>query len=386
MKKRVMDSFFISDLDVLRLRRPHSTAAKVIPPVTAAAFIDSTISAGHDRLLKYIALGERAHGFRDADALERIGQGILELPLGAQASSVGNYYTALSINRRGQQAYPEANKLLAQVAENAPATFRAKAMVALGTNLNIGGDRDGAMSAFTEAGKLAGRCGYGGLHPVCILGIEDAFFDNRNGDHQSALAVLRRLSPLINSISGQYPALLHFYYNNLAVELAKTGHHEEAKGLYPVLAASPFLRVYPEWQETCADLAAMTRPASRSVISVEEPLPSASNLLMLPVRSDPPPSGTNPEVSGNQRLGSGPGRGRARVLKFVSQKDRMRRKRRNSPIPRPNISTDEALGLTFQQKQALALRFVLSDNVTEQELDHIITFALTRPADGKTEP
>jgi hypothetical protein len=62
------------------------------------------------------------------------------------------------------------------------------------------------------------------------------------------------------------------------------------------------------------------------------------------------------------------------------------RERRNSPIPRPNISADEALGLTFQQKQALALRFVLSDNVTEQELDHIITFALTRPVDGKTEP
>jgi tetratricopeptide (TPR) repeat protein len=386
MKKRVIGNFFISDLDALRLRQPHSAAAKVIPPVTAAAFFDSAILAGHDRLLKYIALGERAHGFRDADALERIGQGILELPLGAKASSVGNYYTALSINRRGPAAYPGANKLLAEVAEHGPTIFRSKSMVALGTNLNIGGDRDAAMSAFREAGKLALKCGNSGLHPACVLQIQDAFFKDMDGDYRSALAILQRLSPVIHSISRQYPALLHAYYNNLAVELAKTGHIEQALTLYPVLATSPFLKANPEWQATCLDLETRMARTSRSLISVGERLPSTSNLLMLPVRSDPAPSGNNPEVSGNQHSWSAPGRGRARILRFESQKDRMMRERRNSPIPRPNISADEALGLTFQQKQALALRFVLSDNVTEQELDHIITFALTRPVDGKTEP
>jgi tetratricopeptide (TPR) repeat protein len=386
VKKRVMNNFFISDLDALRLRRPHSAAAKVIPPLTAAAFIDSAILAGHDRLLKYIALGERAHGFRDADALERIGQGILELPLGAQASSVGNYYTALSINRRGPDAYPEANKLLADVVKSAPAAFRAKAMVALGTNLGQRGDRDAARSAFSEARQLAARCGYWGLQPACVIEIQDAVLDYRDGNHRSALGVLRRLSPLIHSISLQYPALLHSYYNNFAIALTKTGQPEEALSLYPVLAASPFLSAYPEWYETCADLEVRMSRASRSLISVGERLPSTSNLLMLPVRSEAALSGGNPEVSGSERSRSGLGRGGARVLRFESQKDRMMRERRNSPIPRPNISADEALRLTFQQKQALALRFVLSDNVTEQELDHIITFALTRPADGKTEP
>jgi len=376
MSKRVTSSFFIDNLNALSLRQPHSTAVKATPPITAALLNDIRMSAARDQLLKYVTLGERAHGFRDADALMRIGQGILSLPLGAKASSIGLYYTALSVNRRGLQAYPLANSLLEEVAETGPDVFRSKAMIALATNLNVAGNRDSAVSVFVDAAKALRTCGYGGLHSACILEIQQAFFHYADGDHRSALAILRKLSPALELISPQYPALLHVYYNNLAVQLCKTGEIEEARSFYSILSTSPYRRCYPEWATTIAELEASHRRPTRTIMCLA-PSPARSNVSPFFLRCEPKELTKFDKFKA--RFWPKPRKGR--LLQFESQqqrKDRFERIRQARALMRPAITPEEAYYMTMSQKQAFALRYVLNDDITEGELDEVIKISISR--------
>ncbi|HEY6330098.1 MAG TPA: hypothetical protein VI756_12235, partial [Blastocatellia bacterium] len=350
MKHRVITNLFMSNLGGLSLRQLHNRATRVITPFTAAAvLLDSKTSVSHPWLARCVEMGERAHSLRDAEALRRVGQAIRSLPLGSKLTSIANYYTALSINRRGLDAYPEANRLLVEVVNDGPPTFRAKAMLALGTNLKIGGDRDTAASLFTEARNLAGRCGSGGVHPACILELHRSVLCNEDGDHQGALAVLRGLRPLMQSISSQYPPLLHFYYNDLAVELLETGRIEEAWSLHRVLLNSPFLGMYPEWQRTCADVEARTHRSSQLIVSVTGPV------AQLPYNVVEMPSRRNLAAASEDVSEYSAGRERGKVLKFRGSKKHVERPRKRGFIPRPVLGGSDVLRtMTFQQKQAFA--------------------------------
>jgi len=374
MKHTVISNFFISDLDALFLRQRAGGAARVIPSLAATAvFINQAATASREQLTRFIEIGERAHGLRNGDMLHRIGQAILDLPLGAKASHVGDYYTALAINRRGPEAYPEANKLLVNVAENGPDAFRAKAMIALGANLTQTGDRDEAMPFLSEARQLAIRCGSSGVHPFCILEIQNAFFQALDGNRHSAIASLKRLLPLVRSVASQYPTLLWVYYNNLAIYLHQVGEVQEARSLQQVLKTSPFLKFYPEWQDTCARIEPSTRESSRSLILMGDVFSAPSNLLWMPSRNIIATAIT--ESAGYSREAR-----RATVLSFSKEKKRIEQGRKRGVIPRPTLSGPDALQkMTFQQKQAFALRVLLSDGITERELDQFIAITGNQP-------
>ncbi|HEY6327803.1 MAG TPA: hypothetical protein VI756_00600, partial [Blastocatellia bacterium] len=131
--------------------RTGSGPLNIHSPLAAAALAGKGLSASHHLLASYIRLGERAQGARDAVALAHAGSSILELPLRQELSYVGEYYLALALNRQGPAAYPDANKILLEVADRAGGIFRAKAMVAYGTNCNNLDDCANGFEALSHA-------------------------------------------------------------------------------------------------------------------------------------------------------------------------------------------------------------------------------------------
>jgi tetratricopeptide (TPR) repeat protein len=251
-------------------------AAGLIPQLSAAAFINAERSRSHELMARYIEIGEQAQAARNGPVLAQVSREILSLNLLDEAESVGMYYAALSLNRRGPAAYPQANRLLREVADHGPQIFRAKARVALGTNLSILGDTKGGLSLYAEAGRVANRCQHGTLRPLFHVQIQRAHIMGAEGNHQGAVACLRSLSGLAHAVGTSTPALLHQYYNNLAWELVSNGEVEEARSLSRVLADSPFLPVYPEYKKTLAALEDSAERGQRPFVWVGNSEPALS--------------------------------------------------------------------------------------------------------------
>jgi tetratricopeptide (TPR) repeat protein len=268
MRHTARSSFFTGDLTGCDPRQAHPGAIRVIPHISAAAVIDAAASSSHRKLAESIQLGERAQALRSAEGLSRAAQNIQELPLGKVADSIGRYYRALSLNRQGPKALPKADKILIDVADHGPLLLRAKARVALATNLRIAGDDKAALEIYREAARIAGSCEQGGLHPVFLAAFQCALMKDDEGDHRGAVADFEKLEPLALQVGVELPPLLHQYYNNLAFFLIADGRAGEASRFRDVLLTSPFHNAYPELQRTCADLDRKMRPPSRSFVSM----------------------------------------------------------------------------------------------------------------------
>jgi hypothetical protein len=258
---------FIRHLGGSDLRLPSCGVAELIAHLSVARIGKAAASASQKLLARYIHLGETGQTLRDEDALAQAGQGILDLPLGKEVRAVGLYYKGLHLNRRGKIAFPEANRLLSQAADQGPLLFRSKALVAAGTNLYYAGDLQLASELYAEAFDMAGRCSRAALHPQFLILFQGALIKYDQGDHAGALADFEKLKPLALHIGAERPALLHSYYNNLAVSLAANGRKEEARSYCAILANSPFLQVRPEWKATCADLLATSPGEHQGVAS-----------------------------------------------------------------------------------------------------------------------
>jgi hypothetical protein len=268
VRNTAKSSFLICDLADCDPRQTHSGAIKIVPRLTAAALVDAARSNSHRRLAEAIQLGEFAQSVRSTDGLSCAARNILNLPLGRAANSIGRYYRALSLNRQGPHAFPEANEILVDVADHGPPLFRSKAGVALATNLRNAGDSKAAPEIYAEAGQIAGACEHGKLHPVFLAALQCSLMKYDEGDYRGALADLERLELLALRVGLEQPALLHNYYNSLAAFLTANGRAEEASRLCDTLLTSPYRDAYPEWKRTCADIALRTRPRSRSFVSM----------------------------------------------------------------------------------------------------------------------
>jgi hypothetical protein len=279
MKHSVQNNVrFISDLAELRLRglrELHPASAKIGAEFVNATVIDATISVSLARLAALIDLGEKAQVLRDGDTLRLVGEAIRSLPLGALSDSIGDYFIALSLCRKGSQAYPEANNRFLAVAEKGPKLFRAKAWVALATNLAASGDLAGGRSAHDAAFRIAEGCGREALRPFLCAAITRAHIKTVDGDHKAAIEDLRRLAPLASIVGVEQPPLLYIFKNNLAIELAETGAMEEAVFLADELRRSPFAHLYPEWLRTCDDIAWKARKPSGNMFFLGEPFTGA---------------------------------------------------------------------------------------------------------------
>lgn len=337
--------------------------------------------ASHQSLAVCVRRGEVAQGLRDTQSLLDVARRIHELPLAGNASYIGNYYLALALNRGGTSNFPEANRILLEVADRGPGIFRAKAMLAYGTNHNISGDWSTTLEAHAEVTKMSQGYGLAQLHPICCIGIQIAAKMTDDGEHEAALSLLANLYPYVSLLGRDYLPLRHTYYNNLTNALASRGLFEHAKASSRVLLGSPFYRLNPEWGRTCIELDARikaTSPKGLVVIGNATPRPAgAATIVTLPLIHG------SSDSAENNGLAS-PFHRPARVLSIEAWK-----KKRAASVPaqpKLKLTASQIPLMTTQQKQAAILRFILSDEVTDQALDHVLHAMIGEPPRSEDEP
>jgi tetratricopeptide (TPR) repeat protein len=226
----------------------------------------------HETFLKLanalIHSAEQAYMLRDVPALQEVSTVLMNLPIeGAQ--QIGLYYYALAISRNGQ--IDEAEGLLESVADdNAPITFRARAIQTLGANQHTKSQLDEALRFQLEALRAASDKSAHGLQTTLLAYLQIAHLKSDWGDHKGSLDVLESLSPLVEVISRRNPLYFYFYHNELGVEFGELNRIAEAQAASAIALASPFASAYPEWSETRQELEAKRTSATPSVVTVSQ--------------------------------------------------------------------------------------------------------------------
>lgn len=221
-----------------------------------------------------IQSAERAYTLRNLSLLEEVSRVLMNLPVDA-SRQIGLYYHALALNRRGYRDVAET--LFAAVADNAPITFRARAIQTLGANYLDRGQPDETLRFQIEALRAASDKHANGLQTTLMAHGEIAVVRSLAGDHKGALANIENLWPLACHVAKQHPFYFYLFQNELAVELNEVGRVEEAEAACKVAINSPFASAYPEWTETRDEIAAKRVSATPSVVAVRLP-PQAAPL------------------------------------------------------------------------------------------------------------
>jgi tetratricopeptide (TPR) repeat protein len=231
---------------------------------------------------KLIAIAEYAYAIRRMDIVEQASQFLLNLPLSREYQSVGRYYEASCLYRKGK--FREARIMLECLAGELPSKFRARALIALSATYYQSGDFKFFLSLCLEAGRTAA---YDDLHdPQSIVTAHRnlALYKSTQGDHHGAIADLERMFPLVRAVSGWQPYLYYEHLNSFAVELGEVGRLEEAHNVSEIVLASPLASAYPEWRETRDEIALRGYRASRSFVAFSQKVSKVENVLSMPVR------------------------------------------------------------------------------------------------------
>ena len=216
--------------------------------------LSSAVKVERGQLYQLIQSAETSYYFRDIESQHEIA--LLLQSFGYPFNQVGKYYESIYLYRSGQ--FEKARELLECVAESAPSRYRSRALLSLaGVEERIG--------RFEESLRLrlqVSSCD----DPVTFIEAKYSMAARRGieGEHRAALRDLERFLPLAHIIGKRsHPAYIT-YLNSYAVELAESHRTEEAEQVANIVAASPFLGRYPEWQDTVAEIAAK-RKRSRFV-------------------------------------------------------------------------------------------------------------------------
>jgi hypothetical protein len=224
-----------------------------------------------------ISVADHAYAIRALDVVSFIGQLLSGLPVSDELQSIGHYYEALSLNRSGCGDTVRAGSLLERVADEASLQFRARAMVAFGTNSLMVSNPKSAMFFYQEAMRITER--ESSFDPVSLYfasqmtTVVKAF----EGDHRGALRDLEKMLPLVRFASSSQPYAYYDYLNSLAVELCEVGRLEEAENVSRIVLASPYSGAYPEWRDTRDEIQLKGRRASRSTVAFSQTIYEADN-------------------------------------------------------------------------------------------------------------
>jgi len=210
---------------------------------------------------------EQFYMLRDADALQEVSRVLMNLPIDS-SRQIGLYYYALAINREGHRE--EAEALLETLADNAPITYRARAIQTLGANHNDRVQPDEALRLQYEALQVASDKSADGLQTTLLAHLEISHLKNGKGDHKGALGILESISPLVQIVSLRNPLYFYFYRNELAVEFGELNRVAEAEAASAIALSAPFASAYPEWAETRQELEATRTSATPSVVAVSQ--------------------------------------------------------------------------------------------------------------------
>jgi len=216
---------------------------------------------------RLISVADHAYATRAMDVVSFVGQLLSGLPVAAGLQSIGHYYEALSLNRRGCGDTVRAGSLLERVALGGPLRFRARAMLALGTKSLKACNTDGAMAFYREAMRITERDSSFDTVSFYFASQMTAVVKALEGDHRGALGDLEKMLPLVRVASSSQPYAYYDYLNSLAVELCEVGRLEEAENVSRVVLASPYAGAYPEWRDTRDEIQFKGRRASRSTVA-----------------------------------------------------------------------------------------------------------------------
>jgi tetratricopeptide (TPR) repeat protein len=210
---------------------------------------------------------EQAYVMRDAEALGEVSQVLMNLPVDA-ARQIGLYYHALAINRKGHRE--EAEGLLERVYNDAPLTYRARALQTLGANHHDKGLLDEALKFQLEVLRVTSAENVHGLQPTLMAGFEISTIKSLDGNHRGALSSLRGLGALVNLVARQQPFYFYLYCSELAIELGELDQVAEAEAALDIALTSPYAPAYPNWAETRQELEAKRTSATPSVVAVNQ--------------------------------------------------------------------------------------------------------------------
>lgn len=236
----------------------------IVTALTKGSFKTQSLKIG-DRL---ITLAEHALGMRETQIVEQVGQMLMNIPLPQGYFSIGQYYKALSLTKRGDISSSTA--ILEQLAASpaTPIKYRARALKAIGGNHLDLGNFDESLRFFLEACRAASPKYGGDLLTATLSPWMIAVLRSIDGDHKRALEDLENLSPFVHLLAPVYPRYYYFYANALAVEWGEAGRLEEARQACLKALASPYADVNPEWHETAKDISQKAQRASHSVVAL----------------------------------------------------------------------------------------------------------------------
>lgn len=221
--------------------------------------LSSAVESERGQLYQLIQSAEASYYLRDAQSQLQIGLALQSFAY--PFNQVGKYYESMFLFRTGQ--HQKARQLLESVAELAPSQYRSRALLSLsGLEENIG--------RFEESLRLR----------LQVLSSDDplnmmeaqwgiAALRSSEGDHKAALRDLEQFLPVAQIIGKRgHPAYIKFL-NSYALELSESGRATEAEQTLNVIAASPLISQYPEWQDTIAEVLAKSK--TRPIVSVSLP-------------------------------------------------------------------------------------------------------------------
>lgn len=367
MQTAAQTNLFLTELSPLKFLEPKSRLVygrfyqQIAPIITKGLSGKSALLEYADRL---VAFADHAYVLRRTETVERVSRVLLSLPLADRYESVGRYYQALSIGRRGNVA--EAMGLLEGVAEHGPPRFRAKAMMSLGAFSHRLRDFGPALQFFLEAGRVARHVDQ--FDPLLTYGTHKmiAALKGEDGDHRRSLDDLERIFPLARIAGRDYPPLLSDYLNSYAVELAAVGRIEEARKVSEIVLASPYSPRYPEWRETRDEIALKVRGASPAVVAFNRSVAETANVVRLRYAYSAKSNAAT--VSSASQAGEP-----ARVIDFQQwTKKHMSISKEPSKAKFKRLTAEQLRELTPGQKRARLLKLIYDLQPDDEELRKMI--------------
>ena len=209
---------------------------------------------------RLIQLAERAQSIRQFDMVREIGLILSNIPVKTY-QAIGCYFLAIAANDLGNGDQEEARRLFQLVVDSAPDSYKAKAILWLGTLAIRRNDFYSASHYFQEAIRTdeISETGLQAIRGMSILKSIEGF-------HKSAIADVEEILPLVRfaPLKVRLDCL-----NSYAVELAEVGRLQEAESISSLVIASPLARYYPEWQETLSDV--RSKRKRRSMVTISRP-------------------------------------------------------------------------------------------------------------------
>ncbi|MEK6320704.1 MAG: hypothetical protein AABN33_03360 [Acidobacteriota bacterium] len=352
------DFFSFKRLAELQRRDGHAGLYQGIAQTLIAGF--HTKQALANLVTSLVSIADQAHTIRRLDVVGCVGQLLLSLPLPRQLETVGHYYQALSLNRGGLGDTLRAGRLFEKVADNASLHYRARAMLALGSNYVVVGEHKTAMLFYPEVIRIAARDRSFDPLTLYIARRTAAAIRGMDGDHRGAVEDLERIFPLARIASSVQPNVYYDYMNTLAVELGDLGSLERARNASEIALTAPFAGAFPEWQQTFDEIEAKRARASRSVVPVRQHMEESDNLLRLPALERSASAGlADRHPQGTQ----------ARVLNFQQWKTMFKA---SSGLLPEEVTPKHRRRMTTGEKLIRLMDLISQDETDDETIDRIL--------------